>query len=130
MGTIAWVVVGEIFPLRIRAKGVALCAASNWLFNFAIAFATPYLVDEVPGSAGLKTKVFFIWGGCNFLCIAFTYFCVYETKGLTLEEVDQMYAEVKIASRSHQFVPKTITEIFDEEGKNGEHVFVESVESV
>lgn len=129
-GPIAWVVIGEIFPLRIRAKAVALCAASNWLFNFAIAYATPYLVDDMPGSAALKGKVFFIWGGCNFLCIAFTYFFVYETKGLTLEEVDQMYAEIKIASRSYQFVP-TVRRAYDEEDseekKNGQHVFVEAV---
>nr|SIP56026.1 putative Sugar Porter [Yarrowia yakushimensis] len=128
-GPIAWVVIGEIFPLRIRAKGVALCAAANWLFNFAIAFATPYLVDEAPGSAGLKTKVFFIWGGCNFICIAFVYFFIYETKGLTLEEVDDMYAEIKIASRSHLFVPTRREVPFgDSEEKNdNQHVFVESV---
>lgn len=104
-GPIAWVVVAEIFPLRVRAKGVALCAASNWIFNFVIAFVTPYLVDNKPGSAGLESKVFFIWGGCNFLCISFVYFFVYETKGLSLEEVDEMYAEVKLAWKSDQFLP-------------------------
>lgn len=34
-GPLAWVVVSEIFPLRIRAKGVAISVASNWIFNFA-----------------------------------------------------------------------------------------------
>ena len=29
----AWVVIGEIFPLPIRARGVALSTASNWLWN-------------------------------------------------------------------------------------------------
>ena len=33
-GPAAWVVIGEIFPLPIRAKGVALSTASNWLWNF------------------------------------------------------------------------------------------------
>nr|SIP56079.1 putative sugar porter [Yarrowia phangngaensis] len=128
-GPIAWVVVGEIFPLRVRAKGVALCAGSNWLFNFAIAFATPYLVDDQPGSAGLKTKVFFIWGGCNFLCIAFTYFFIYETKGLTLEEVDEMYNQIKIASKSPHFVPSGKPAAFadDDSEKNSKDVFVETV---
>jgi len=32
-GPAAWVVVGEIFPIPIRARGVALCTASNWLWN-------------------------------------------------------------------------------------------------
>lgn len=32
-GPAAWVVIGELFPLPIRAKGVALSTASNWLWN-------------------------------------------------------------------------------------------------
>lgn len=32
-GPAAWVVIGEIFPLPIRAKGVAMATASNWLWN-------------------------------------------------------------------------------------------------
>ncbi|KAG5360918.1 High-affinity glucose transporter RGT2 [Yarrowia sp. B02] len=110
-GPIAWVVVAEIFPLRLRAKGVAISVASNWIFNFAIAFATPYLVDDKPGSAGLGSKVFFIWGGCNFLAIVFVWFFVYETKGWSLEQVDEMYSEVPYAWRSHAFVPSVETVI-------------------
>jgi hypothetical protein len=30
----AWVLIGEIFPLPIRAKGVALATASNWFWNW------------------------------------------------------------------------------------------------
>jgi len=90
-GPIAWVVIGEIFPLNIRAKGVALSAASNWLMNWAIAFATPYLVQSGPGNAGLGSKVFFIWGSTCLGCFIFTYFFIAETKGLTLEQVDILY---------------------------------------
>ncbi|KAE8214694.1 hypothetical protein CF327_g1922 [Tilletia walkeri] len=57
----AWVVCGEIFPLAIRAKSLSLCVASNWLWNFAIGYATPYLVQKGHGYAGLGAKVFFIW---------------------------------------------------------------------
>lgn len=102
-GPLAWVVVGEIFPLRVRGKSVAICAGSNWLFNFVIAFITPYLVDE--DRANLKSKVFFIWGGCTFLCILFVYLFIYETKGLTLEEIDELYDTVDDARNSRGFVP-------------------------
>lgn len=102
-GPLAWVVVGEIFPLRVRGKSVAICAASNWLFNFVIAFVTPYLVGE--DKADLKMKVFFIWGCCTFLCIIFVYFFVYETKGLTLEEIDELFDTVPNARRSKGFIP-------------------------
>ena len=76
-GPIAWVIVGEIFPLAIRAKAMSLSVASNWLWNFAISYATPYLVNPGPGNAGLGVKVFFIWGSTCLGCLIFTYFCRY-----------------------------------------------------
>ncbi|TBU27241.1 MFS monosaccharide transporter [Dichomitus squalens] len=90
-GPIAWVITGEIFPLNIRAKAMSLSVASNWLWNWAIAFATPYLVNVGPGDAGLGVKVFFIWGSTCLGCVIFTYFCIPETKGLSLEQIDILY---------------------------------------
>lgn len=34
-GPVAWIVVSEVFPLSMRAKGVALGGSANWLNNFA-----------------------------------------------------------------------------------------------
>ena len=51
----------------------------------------PYLVDDGPGDANLGAKVFFIWGGCCFLCFAFAFFFIPETKGLSLEQIDLLY---------------------------------------
>ena len=90
-GPIAWVVIGEIFPLNVRAKAMSLSSASNWLWNFAIAYSTPYLVNSDPGDANLQEKVFFIWGSTCFCCIVFTYFCIPETRGLSLEQIDILY---------------------------------------
>ncbi|GLI82080.1 hypothetical protein PoHVEF18_010481 [Penicillium ochrochloron] len=90
-GPAAWVVVGEIYPLPIRAKGVALATASNWFWNCVIAVITPYMVDDNEGN--LKVKVFFVWGSALFLCLLFAYFFIPETKGLSLEQVDKMLEE-------------------------------------
>ncbi|EDU39757.1 high affinity glucose transporter RGT2 [Pyrenophora tritici-repentis Pt-1C-BFP] len=87
----AWVLIGEIFPLPIRAKGVALSTASNWFWNFVISFITPYMVDQEYGN--LKARVFFVWGATCTLCVVFAYFLVPETKGLSLEQVDHMLEE-------------------------------------
>jgi len=111
-GPIAWVVTGEIFPLKVRAKALSMTTATNWLLNWAIAYSTPYLVNWGPGNANLQSKIFFIWFACCFLCITFVYFMIYETKGLTLEQIDELYAEVKVASRSVGWKPTTtFTEI-------------------
>ncbi|KAN0108477.1 high-affinity glucose transporter [Hyaloscypha variabilis] len=111
-GPIAWVVTGEIFPLKVRAKALSMTTATNWLLNWAIAYSTPYLVNWGPGNANLQSKIFFIWFACCFLCITFVYFMIYETKGLTLEQIDELYAEVKVASQSVGWKPTTtFTEI-------------------
>lgn len=89
-GPAAWVVIGEIFPLTIRSKGVALSTASNWLWNFVLGYVTPYMVDSDEGN--LKAKVFFVWGGCCTLCFLFAFVMVPETKGLSLEQVDRVSA--------------------------------------
>jgi MFS family permease len=105
-GPLAWVVTSEIFPLKCRAKSLSMTTATNWLLNWAIAYSTPYLVNYGPGYANLQSKIFFIWFGCCFLCIAFVYFFIYETKGLSLEQVDQLYDEVKVARKSTKWKPR------------------------
>ncbi|KAG8908633.1 hypothetical protein FRB99_004921 [Tulasnella sp. 403] len=90
-GPIAWVITGEIFPLNVRAKAMSMATASNWLWNFGIGYATPYLVNPGHGNANLGVKVFFIWGSTCLGCYVFTYFCIPETKGLSLEGIDVLY---------------------------------------
>jgi len=93
-GPVAWVITGEIFPLNIRAKAMSLSVASNWLWNFAIGYATPFLINKEPGSAGLGVKVFFIWGATCAGCFVFTYFCIPEV-GLSLfPSCDDQEAEI------------------------------------
>ncbi|KAI5849899.1 general substrate transporter [Tricharina praecox] len=123
-GPVAWVVTGEIFPLKTRAKSLSLTTASNWLFNWALAYSTPYLVDKGPESADLGSKVFFIWGGCTAVAIVFVYFFIYETKGLSLEEVDELYHSVPNARRSPGWVPAQDYRENLEKGKSGygEHI--------
>ena len=59
-GPVAWVVTGELFPMKVRAKALSMTTATNWLLNFALAYATPYMVNEGKGYANLQSKVFFV----------------------------------------------------------------------
>jgi sugar porter (SP) family MFS transporter len=92
-GPAAWIVIGEIFPLTIRSRGVGLSTSSNWFWNCIIGIITPYLVADQPHSAKLGSHVFFMWGGLCCISFLFAYFFVPETKGLTLEQVDKMLEE-------------------------------------
>jgi SP family sugar:H+ symporter-like MFS transporter len=87
----AWVVVGEMFPLPIRSRGVAMSVAANWFWNCIIAVITPYMVNVDEGNMG--SKVFFVWGSLCIGCFLWAYFIVFETKGLSLEQVDKLLVE-------------------------------------
>lgn len=89
----AWVLIGEIFPLPIRSRGVGLSTASNWLWNCIIAVITPYMVGSDPGEANLGSRVFFVWGSLCTACFVYAYVLIPETKGLSLEQVDRMLEE-------------------------------------
>ena len=89
----AWVVIGEVFPLPIRSRGVALSTASNWLWNCIITIITPYITSTAGGGVDLGPKIFFLWGSLCTLCFIYSYFLIPETKGLTLEQVDRMLEE-------------------------------------
>jgi len=128
-GPCAWVVTGEIFPLKVRAKSLSMTTASNWLLNWAIAYSTPYLVGSDAGDANLGSKVFFIWGGCCFICIAFIYFMIYETKGLALEQVDELYAKVPHAWKSKGFVPTVSFQEVQEAGIDTRHMSLVEAEA-
>jgi sugar porter (SP) family MFS transporter len=122
-GPVAWVVTGEIFPLKTRAKALSMTTATNWLLNWALAYSTPYLVDPGPGNANLGSKVFFIWGSFTGLAVVFVYFCVYESKGLSLEQVDEMYHSTT-ARKSSTWVPVDgyREQLYAKKEATGEHI--------
>jgi hypothetical protein len=87
MGPVSWTYPAEIFPMRVRAKAVSLATASNWLFNFALAWAVP------PGFSTIAWKTYFIFGTFNFAGFVHVLFCFPETKGRTLEEIEEVFGQ-------------------------------------
>ncbi|GAA5979624.1 hypothetical protein JCM11641_007891 [Rhodosporidiobolus odoratus] len=116
-GPMPWVVTGEIYPTATRGKQMSMSTASNWLFNFAIGYATPYLVDSGPGNAGLGTNVFWIWGGVSVVAIFFVYFFIPETRGLSLEQVNILYQRSSIL-KSNEFRKQILAENMQDEDKD------------
>lgn len=84
-GPVSWTYPAEIYPLRIRSKAVSLSTASNWAFNFILAYAVP------PALENIQYKTYFIFAA---FCVAMTihvFFMFPETKGHTLEEMDDLF---------------------------------------
>ena len=74
-----WVLLGEVFPNRIRAIAVSVAAAAQWLANFAVSTSFPPLQHLGLGFAyGLYTTA-------ALLSIVFVWIFVRETKGKELE---------------------------------------------
>jgi len=80
-----WILIGETFPTRTRAKQGALATSSNWLFNFLLAFFTPFIDGAIGYSYG------FVFAGCNLAGAIIVFFFLYESSGISLEAVDVMY---------------------------------------
>ncbi|CAA7269793.1 unnamed protein product [Cyclocybe aegerita] len=86
-GPIPWLLGAEIFPLRARAKGMALSTATNWLSNFIVAFITP------PLFAVLGAGYYFLLLGFAVISGIFVYFVYPETAGRTLEELGEVFGD-------------------------------------
>ena len=65
---------------------MAVATASNWTWGFLISFFTTSITNKIQFAYG------FVFFGCICFATVFTYFFVYETKGLSLEIADQLYA--------------------------------------
>lgn len=89
-GPIMWVMLGEMFPNRMRAIALGLCTAVNWIANFVVSLLFPALTETV----GLA----WIYGGFAFfalLSFIFVRTLVPETKGMELEEMQGNTARTK-----------------------------------
>ncbi|KAH7368672.1 hexose transporter [Plectosphaerella cucumerina] len=82
---VGWIYCSEVFPLRFRAKGVGLAAASNWAFNLALAFFVP------PAFENIQWRTYIVFGVFTVVMLPHIYFTYPETAGRTLEEIDMIF---------------------------------------
>lgn len=86
IGPVFWTLVSEIFPNRIRGKALAFASFTQWIFNFLIVLLFPHFLASFGG-----TKTFLFLAVMSFLQLLFTYLYVPETKGKSLEEIEQVW---------------------------------------
>jgi hypothetical protein len=93
----SWILIAEIFPISIRAKGTSIGASANWMNNFVIAFIVPPMLARLTWGTYIFFAVWTALGG------AFIYFCVPETKGKTLEEMDMVFGSHTSTEEMEEF---------------------------
>jgi SP family galactose:H+ symporter-like MFS transporter len=82
LGAIAWILVAEVFPLRVRGRGVAVGTLFSGIANFAVSLTFLSLINSL-GSAG----TFAIYGTLSIVTLVFIRFVVPETCGRDLESI-------------------------------------------
>ncbi|EPY35151.1 MFS transporter, SP family, solute carrier family 2 (myo-inositol transporter), member 13 [Angomonas deanei] len=86
IGCIPWVVMGEIFPTHLRTTAASVATMTNWAANALVSQVFPLLLGAI-GVGG----TFAIICGLLALSLVYLWFFMVETKGLTLEQLDNMF---------------------------------------
>lgn len=84
----AWLAGGEIPSQRLRSYTFGLAAAVGFLFAWLTTFTAPYFIN--PDSLNWGPKYGYIWFPSCFVALVWVYIFLPETKGRTLEEIDEM----------------------------------------
>lgn len=85
IGIISWVYPAEIFPFELRAKSNAVSTFSNWSLNLVFAQVSPIALSSI------GFRFFFFFFVFNMIAAACYFFFYPETKGRTLEQMDEIF---------------------------------------
>lgn len=109
-GPVVWTYCSEIPPARLRALMMGMAVASQWLFNFVGTSETSVIISNLGEDANALTVAkatpsmfatlgrngfgtYFVYGSFSFLMVIYAWFLVPETKGLSLEYMDQLFEQ-------------------------------------
>ncbi|MBS2098447.1 D-xylose transporter XylE [Carboxylicivirga linearis] len=88
-GPICWVLIGEIFPNKIRGKAIAIAVAAQWAANYFISSTYPAMMEFSGGAT------YMFYGIMSILSALFVWKMVPETKGKSLEEMEDVIKDLK-----------------------------------
>lgn len=91
IGTITWILMGELFAPDIRGIAAAIGTTTNFLLSFVVSFTFPIMQDAM-GVDG----PFWIFVGFSFLGVIFVFFFIPETKGIPLEDIQKIFYDRRI----------------------------------
>ncbi|KAK8081219.1 general substrate transporter [Apiospora hydei] len=87
LGIISWVYPAEIFPVEARALGNAVTTFTNWAVNLIFAQFTPAAL------AAIGFRYFYVFFALNLVAFLCYWFFYPETKGRTLEQMDELFGD-------------------------------------
>ena len=82
LGPVFWLLISEIYPLKVRGLAAGIASGTNWASNFIVSLTFLTLVQRLGSS-----RTFWLYGLLALAAWLFSYYLVPETKGHTLEEI-------------------------------------------
>lgn len=98
IGPVVWLMLSELFPLRIRGLAMGLAAMVLWLTNFVVSLFFPPAV----AAAGITTT-FFVFAVLNVVALLFVVRFVPETNGRSLEQLEEAFAAAPAPGHAAHF---------------------------
>ncbi|WP_194766276.1 D-xylose transporter XylE [Tamlana sp. I1] len=91
-GPVVWVLLSEIFPNKIRGKAMAVAVAAQWISNYLVSLTFPMMDDNTYLTEQFNHGfAYWVYGIMSLLAMFFVWKYVPETKGKTLEEMEQLW---------------------------------------
>jgi sugar porter (SP) family MFS transporter len=84
LGPVFWLLIAEIYPLRIRGAAMSVAGMANWAANFVVTVSFLTLLNAISG-----VGVFFLFGFLTLVALAYFWKKVPETKGRSLQEIER-----------------------------------------
>jgi SP family arabinose:H+ symporter-like MFS transporter len=91
LAPVFWVLVSEIFPTRVRTKGIAVSSLVQWIAAFLATQAIPALMAYCEQRFGSIAPVFWLFAVVCAAAFVFSYITVPETKGRSLEQIGDFW---------------------------------------
>jgi len=90
LGPVFWLLISEIYPLKIRGLAMSIASVANWGANLIVALTFLTLIQVIG-----KSGTFWLYGLVSAGAVFFTYFLVPETKGRSLEDIESHWRSGK-----------------------------------
>jgi sugar porter (SP) family MFS transporter len=84
LGPVFWLLIAEIYPLKIRGAAMSVASTANWGANFVVTISFLTLLSAIGG-----TGVFLLFAFLTLVALAYFYFRVPETKGRSLQAIER-----------------------------------------
>ncbi|HSZ40753.1 MAG TPA: sugar porter family MFS transporter [Trebonia sp.] len=89
LGPVFWLLIAEIYPLRIRGAAMSVATMANWAANFVVTISFLTLLTAIGG-----VGVFFLFGFLTLVALGYFWRRVPETKGRSLQEIERDLVKV------------------------------------